>query len=365
MESENTGTFLLGAGFSKAIADGPLMRELYSNMQGIYQREKERKDVLGGNNRVLWFEDLVAFTKGLGTLEDTFCDNLEYLVTLLDLRIDPTNDGLTINDIDIGDPTSFPLEGWTKERLVHIRDVLATYLFLCLEPLQLNETGIRFAERIKKQESILTFNYDLVLEKAVWKVGSWTPNDGYVGISEFEFPDDGRKLGPSPIGLVKLHGSLNWLSPQDLPKENVRITLDNLENWNFFFENLQEILDREPKKPSGPLTREMSKGYAGGIHPYWFLPSYIKPFESRNELKCIWEKASKIFEGTTNLIIIGYSFPEADKHTKSLFRSSLPKNCEIMVVDPAWESLVSSIKGLGFSRITCVETLEQWLEITR
>ncbi len=59
MESkEFRRTFLLGAGFSKATADGPLMCEIYSNMEKVYQQEKKREDVPGGNNRVQWFEDL-------------------------------------------------------------------------------------------------------------------------------------------------------------------------------------------------------------------------------------------------------------------------------------------------------------------
>jgi hypothetical protein len=142
-------TFLLGAGFSKATASGPLMCEIYSNMEKVYRREKERQDVPGGNNRVNWFKDFVRFIGGLGILENTFRNNLEFLVTLLDLRIDQRNGKFVIEDIDINDPTSYPLEGWTAEQLKYIRDVFATYLFLCLEPLRPNKIGITFAKSIR------------------------------------------------------------------------------------------------------------------------------------------------------------------------------------------------------------------------
>jgi hypothetical protein len=321
MESKKLGrSFLLGAGFSKATADGPLMCEIYSNMEKVYQREKKRGDVPAGNNRVEWFEDLAGFIRALGILENTFRNNLEYLVTLLDLRIDQGNGKFIIENIDINDPNSYPLDGWTRDRLEHIRDVFATYLFLCLEPLTPNGIGIKFAESNNEEDLILTFNYDLALEKALWKVNRWTPNEGYIRVSDFEVLEDKAKLAKSPVRLLKLHGSLNWLPPQVLPKENLRITLDNLECWGFFFENMQTILKRDPKGPSGANTRKISKGYAGGIHPYWFLPSYLKPFDSKKELEDIWKKARKIFEGTNNLVIIGYSFPKEDENSKSLFQ---------------------------------------------
>jgi hypothetical protein len=210
---------------------------------------------------------------------------------------------------------------------------------------------------ISKEDSILTFNYDLVLERAFWKLGRWTPNEGYIGVSDFDVPEDKGKLNQSSIRLLKLHGSLNWLPPKILPpKENLRITLDNLECWGFFFENMEEMLKRRPKSPSGAATKEISKGYAGGIFRYWVLPSYVKRFD-----RDIWKEASKIFQGTTHLIVIGYSFPKEDCHTKSLFESSLSKKREITVIDPNWEAIKFKLSDLGFNRVKGITCLEEWL----
>jgi hypothetical protein len=302
--------------------------------------------------------------KELGSLEDTFRNNLEFLVTLLDLRIDQSNQKFTIDNVDINDPNSYPLNGFGEDRLKHIRDIFATYLFLCLEPLRPNEIGIRFAEFMEEEDAILTFNYDLALERALWKLGRWTPNEGYIGVSDFEVPEDKGKLNQSSVRLLKLHGSLNWLPPKILPpKENLRLTLDNLECWDFFFENMEEMLKRKPKSPSGATTKKLSKGYAGAItHPYWFLPSYVKPFDSKRELHDIWKEGSKIFKGTTHLIVIGYSFPKEDWHTKSLFESSLSKKCEITVIDPNWKAIKLKLNDLGFDCIRGLKCLKQWLE---
>lgn len=281
---------------------------------------------------------------------------------MLDLRIDQSKQKFPIDNVDINDLNSYPLNGWTRDRLKHIRDVFATYLFLCLEPLTINEIGPRFAKSINKEDSLLTFNYDLALERALWEEARWTPNEGYVGVSDFEFPEDKARLNQSPIRLLKLHGSLNWLPPQILPKENLRITLDNLECWGFFFENMQNILKRQPKSPSGAATKELSLGYAGGIDRYWFLPSYVKPFDSKSELQDIWKEGSKIFKGTTHLIVIGYSFPKEDRNTKSLFELSLSKKCEITVIDPHWEAIKLKLNDLGFDCVKGIKCLKQWLE---
>jgi len=54
--------FIFGAGVSKAVAGAPVMKELFSRMRERYEYEKTRSDIPGSeNNRVFWFERIVAF----------------------------------------------------------------------------------------------------------------------------------------------------------------------------------------------------------------------------------------------------------------------------------------------------------------
>jgi hypothetical protein len=60
----------------------------------------------------------------------------------------------------------------------------------------------KLAEIIRPGDSVITFNYDLAVEHALHTAGLWYIETGY------GFPIDDRK--PSPVEVLKLHGSTNW-----------------------------------------------------------------------------------------------------------------------------------------------------------
>lgn len=100
MKSTNR-TFLLGAGFSKAVADGPLMKDLWRYIERACKREENRTDVKPEDKlRVKWFNDLNNFVIRLENETTTrfenlnsykisteIKENLEYLITLIDLHL--------------------------------------------------------------------------------------------------------------------------------------------------------------------------------------------------------------------------------------------------------------------------------------
>jgi hypothetical protein len=60
------------------------------------------------------------------------------------------------------------------------------------------------ADRITACDNVLTFNYDLALERELQKARLWEINDGY----GFSLGIDGTP--PSRVKVLKLHGSVNW-----------------------------------------------------------------------------------------------------------------------------------------------------------
>lgn len=57
-------TFILGAGFSRAIAGGSLMKDIWGDIEKAYEKERNRKvSISGGNNRISWFEKINDFIK--------------------------------------------------------------------------------------------------------------------------------------------------------------------------------------------------------------------------------------------------------------------------------------------------------------
>src|SRR5262249_48080860 len=61
----------------------------------------------------------------------------------------------------------------------------------------------QLAQRTRNSDVVVTFNYDLSIERSLQAAGLWHVNDGY-----------GFRLAPqganSPVRILKLHGSTNW-----------------------------------------------------------------------------------------------------------------------------------------------------------
>lgn len=71
----------------------------------------------------------------------------------------------------------------------------------------------RFLCQLNGSETLLTFNWDTLLDRALFETGQWSPDDGYA--VPFESILDGNWRAPlqthSLMPLHKLHGSTNWL----------------------------------------------------------------------------------------------------------------------------------------------------------
>jgi len=137
--------FIFGAGVSKAVAGAPVMKELFSRMRERYKHEKIRTDILGNrNNRVSWFERIVAFidelerrakrrfgqiTENEGVkIRSDIRENIEYLITLLDIH---TEYGAMFRFEQPGadwNPYPFiPLDDISREEIDEVRSCLNTY----------------------------------------------------------------------------------------------------------------------------------------------------------------------------------------------------------------------------------------------
>jgi len=354
--------FIFGAGVSKAVAGAPVMNELFARMEERYEYEKKRSDCPEGNNRVFWFERIQEFINKLeGAAKKRFSHiernegikmksnirkNIEYLITLLDMHAEYSA-MFKFEQADVDwDPYPFiPIGCTSRDEIKEIRSYLTTYLYLCLCNLE-DKKGILedfFQEQLRPDDHLITFNYDLLIEKALWKIKKWSPLGGYIGVERLEFEEDQHDLikagrNDSAYKLLKLHGSIDW-KYEDYPlssksKKDIVITLDNLEEWSFHFPELKEILRREPKQPSGREEAQISKGYAGGYGPApWILPSYIKVFSRFPFFIRIWKEAQRILVETNQLVLLGYSLPEADLQSQLLL-ASLSNDCRILIVAP-------------------------------
>ncbi len=166
--------------------------------------------------------------------------------------------------------------------------------------------------KIQPGDSIITFNYDIILDQIVWQLASenrnsikWHPSTGY-GITFKGYLDQlqpsqkdqllALETDPSSIHIYKLHGSLGWFLQAPAGE-------------------LVLYLSGKPER--GWLA---SKGYLSGqlllIPP---IPEKDFPFEPLQE---VWEQAEKALNNAEKVYFIGYRFPQIDLRALRLFESS-------------------------------------------
>lgn len=161
------------------------------------------------------------------------------------------------------------------------------------------------------QASIITFNYDLALDFALFFSNLFVKYS--ISTDQQGNPDITR----TPINLFKLHGSLNWAN---CPKCGVI-------PWHLeSFFNIPGG-SRWPNFPSGGMQKLKLTDQLPAYHQ---CPSYREPdptiipptwnkTEHSNILAEVWRGAAQELFDADNIIVMGYSLPTNDLFFKYLF----------------------------------------------
>ncbi|MFI5096086.1 MAG: SIR2 family protein [Candidatus Acidiferrales bacterium] len=152
--------------------------------------------------------------------------------------------------------------------------------------------------QLRSGDTIITFNYDLIIEESFSSAELWNPIDGYgiktsgktKGWTKRWLQDRQYRSGGSKLSLLKLHGSLNWES----------------------YPNGTAI--RLKPKPYLVSTRN---GKTRFEKISILAPGWKKPID-KNPYKKFWREARLQLEKCKTLIILGYSLPETDLLAQSL-----------------------------------------------
>lgn len=159
---------------------------------------------------------------------------------------------------------------------------------------------------VGRSVSIITFNYDMALDFAF--------HDKRIpityGLDEEE--------DPSPVPILKLHGSLNWAFCKECKKVVSRKLSEHLSECVGSL-HLVEI-------PSIKLQigSEIFKNFTHcGIgrsdrEPIIVPPTWNKTEHHRN-LSRVWSRAAQELADAENIFVIGYSLPESDSFFRNLY----------------------------------------------
>jgi NAD-dependent SIR2 family protein deacetylase len=211
----------------------------------------------------------------------------------------------------------------------------------------------KFAARIRKyfphnQITIISFNYDTLLERALLDVGG-SPNlasffSYLVPFAEVRHWNSYSKNYSGNLLLLKLHGSFNWSACQSCGG----ITLC----WFQWIDNIAKSSCRN----------------CGGK----YLPSLVAPDASKlvqgYPWERIWEQAAQALVSCDELVMIGYSV--RDNQARELLKTSLESNHaleRITLVDPNANSLVADLSGLlqsqAIKALFTLESFEKYVEV--
>lgn len=175
------------------------------------------------------------------------------------------------------------------------------YFFIKLKKVEGDKATkiVEFANCLKPSDVIISFNWDLNLEKALKKLKK-----------EYQYNlADGKNI--EKITILKPHGSMNWFK-----RDEISLSKDKTEP---LFEGPKEIQVFKRLRPVNAIKKD-------------FLPLIIAPImqkEINEDLKKIWEDIYAVLSQTDKINILGYSLPNIDMNVRYIFRTAIRRNKHI------------------------------------
>jgi hypothetical protein len=160
-----------------------------------------------------------------------------------------------------------------------------------------------------RSSTVITFNYDLVLDDALARVGT---RPGYE-LADAVF--DEASASNQVVPLLKLHGSTNWAICG--------------------CGQIHVLGQKATEDPSLFRSRPCGKCGKTGLRLLLVPPSWDKSEYSR-VMQPVWKQAVEALKSATRICVIGYSMPEADAFFKFLLALGLAENdrlYKLIVVD--------------------------------
>jgi hypothetical protein len=171
--------------------------------------------------------------------------------------------------------------------------LLATSVVLHRErPKTARSKVTKFAELLRAGDVVITFNWDLLVENALYDLKK-----------DWEY-----KLCDDSICILKPHGSLDWYD-----SEEVSIKSDLVFALNEKYKRIQVFKRFRPPRISRPTVPVI-------------LPPVMNKKVVFKELESIWRDAWKALRHAREIYVIGYSLPPEDLHARLTIRSAIRGN---------------------------------------
>ena len=275
-----------------------------------------------------------------------------------------TDLGNRIEVLSKANPT-IPKNNFEKHLLLQVRRAIASMIpcyfnSLRSQPAELYDTFA--ADILVPGDVVITFNYDLALDRALKGSDKWSIGDGY------GFEVDVISFGNSPCKLLKLHGSTNWRG--ELFQGMRRFGQGN---WTDLSLGQRPIIDRVELEYLGYGNASDPRCHNGKVRiESLIMPTANKTFFIETSLgkewmdfwNSLWLQAGEALKGSEQIYLIGYSLPEYDTRARELLATQVNRSAAIKVCcHTETASVIERLKHLGNIRVqpACAATFEEWV----
>jgi hypothetical protein len=200
------------------------------------------------------------------------------------------------------------------------------------------------SEVLNPGDAIITFNYDVALDRALKRSGKWTIRDGY------GFEIERLALEHSVCMLLKLHGSTNW-------RGELFGGMEGFGQWNGPSLGERPVVDRAELEYLGYDGMSDERCHNGRVRiESLIMPTANKRFYKQTSLglewlefwDSLWRQAEYALRMSDEIYIVGYSLPEYDTRARGLLVKGIQADARINVCcHAATRGVVQSLKQLG------------------
>jgi len=173
-----------------------------------------------------------------------------------------------------------------------------------------------WVSRVHEGDTIITFNWDLLNEAALWHREKWHYADGY------GFTSRGAPSGCcSRVKVLKLHGSVNWAQSDEQDCEPA----------------IQYRRDFFPRAPANDLDDYWRTAEELNDGRNLIVPSYLKDLSSNRLLLKLWNQASDALSTAEQVTVVGFRLHPADALARQLLGCAMernPNSFPIRIVSP-------------------------------
>ncbi len=186
--------------------------------------------------------------------------------------------------------------------------------------------GATWEDSKGESDSVVSFNYDLVLDRAFYEVGYQIDYGLDLASTPTAAPD--RPRATQPIPFYKLHGSANWFrcsKCKDLFIAPPRLKMGAME---------KSLLEFSRRAPCPNCKAEPVSGKEHEHAPH--LPFIVPPTPTKGayavHLAGLWEKALGRLHHADRIVVIGYSYPETDSFFRYMLGASVRVGAGVKLV---------------------------------